>query len=336
MNMNENKKKVLITGATGFMGSYLVPKLVSENCEVRILVRDRNRALNLFGNTCEIVCGDITDSDSLKGCCDDIDVVYHMAALMGHDSPSEEAFNRFRKVNVDGVNNIISEAIKSGVKRFIHISSTAAMGLQDAEIVDETLECKPYTPYQMTKYEGELCVLDAVKNKQLPGLIVRPSMVYGPGFKGDFLTLAKVCKTGFFPKIGLGENLSPALYITDLVEGLWELASKGKVGEVYLLSSKESYSLKDTALIISKALKKRIIFVYVPRFCAVMGASMLEKLCSLVGKKPMVTKRNIQSISKNRTVDISKLINDVGFIPKVPLQEGLPKTICYFQEQKYI
>lgn len=328
---------ILVTGATGFMGSYLVPKLIENGYNVRLLVRDKTKAEKLFGKKCEIFVGDIENENTIKGCCNDIDIVYHMAALMGHDLPSPEAFEKFRKVNVNGVANIINEALGSHVKKFIHISSTAALGLQETiAYVDENTECKPYTPYQVTKREGELCVLDAVKNKGLPAIIIRPSMVYGPGFKGDFLTLAKVCKTGWFPKIGRGGNLSPALYITDLAEALVKFIDRGTFGEIYLLSSKDSYTLEETAKIIAKSLKIKIKFVYVPRWMAVEGASLLELICKIFKKKPPVTKRNIQSVSSDRIVNISKMIETTGFEPKIPLSVGLPMTIKFFKEQKYL
>lgn len=318
------------------MGTYLVPELIKNGYIVRLLVRNIDKARKLFGDSCEFFEGNIDDAETLKGCCEKIDIVYHMAALMGHDSPSPEAFERFRKTNVRGLQNIVKEAEKNQVKKFIHISSTAAIGLQKAKYIDENIECRPYTPYQVTKREGELFVLEEVKNKNFPAIIVRPSMVYGPGFKGDFLTLTKVCKTGFFPKIGNGENLSPALFITDLVDALIKFIDKGKIGEIYLLSSKESYTLDETAKIIGSALNKRIKFIYVPRGLAIMGAGILEHTCRLLNKKPLVTKRNIESVSTDRIIDISKLSKEIGFEPQIPLKKGLPKTIQYFNEQNYI
>lgn len=336
VEVEREKMNILVTGATGFMGTYLVSRLIECGYKVRALVRDEDKARRVLDKSCEIFVGDIEKEETLIGCCDNIDVVYHMAALMGHDSPSPEAFEKFRKVNVNGVTNIIREAKKSNVVKFIHISSTAAMGLQKTIRINEETECRPYTPYQVTKREGELCVLAEFEKSGFPAVVIRPSMVYGPGFKGDFLTLAKVCKSGWFPKIGSGANLSPALYITDLVEALVKVIDKGKTGEIYMLSSKESYTLKETAEIIGSALGKKIRFVYIPRNIAIMGAGILEFICRQLGKKPPVTKRNIQSVSTDRIVDISKLSKALEYEPSISLDIGLPKTIRYFVEQKYL
>lgn len=328
--------KILVTGATGFIGSYLIPRLLEKNHHVRLLVRDVDKARKMFSNECEIIYGDITEKETLKECCDSIDIIYHMAALMGHDSPSPEAFQRFRLVNVEGVRNIIEEAKKVDIKKFIYISSTAALGLQKITVVNEKTVCKPYTPYQVSKREAELLVINEIEKNHFPAIIIRPSMIYGPGFKGDFLTMAKVCKTGFFPKIGKGKNLSPALYITDLVSALADFTEKGRIGELYMLSSAESYSLKETATIIGKAIGKNIRFIYIPRGVAVLGAEILEHLSKLFKKKPIVTKRNILSVSQDRIIDITKVRREVGYKPEVPLSVGLPKSVQYFIEQNYL
>ena len=326
---------ILVTGASGFMGERLVKCLLQKGYKIRVLVRDKEKGRKFEGE-CEIHIGDITKKNSLSGCCEKIDVVYNLAALMGHDSPSPEAFSKFRKTNVEGLKNLVDEAKKSHVKRFIHISSTAAMGLLKEKIVDENTACKPYTPYQVTKREGELLLLKEYRDNGFPVIILRPSMIYGPGFKGDFLTLAKVCKTGFFPKIGTGKNLSPALYISDLIDLFPNCVERGKEGEIYIVSSERSYGLRETALIISKALKKRVRFIFVPRFLAIWGAGALEMLCHVLKKHPPVTKRNIQSTVTDRVFNVEKAKKELGFKQKVSLEKGLTETVKYFLEQKYI
>lgn len=328
--------KILVTGGTGFMGTYLVPLLLSQGHKVKLLVRNVQKAQELVGDRCEIVHGNIEDIATLEGICDGIEIVYHMAALMGHDSPSKEAFEKFRRVNVEGVRNIIRIAKKGNVRKFIYISSTAAMGLQNVVNIDEETECRPYTPYQVTKREAELLILDEVKKNQFPAVIVRPSMVYGPGFKGDFLTISKVCKTGFFPRIGRGKNLSPALYIEDLAEALMRFIDHGKIGEIYLLSSNQSYSLEDTVRIIGKAMGRKICFVYIPKCLALLAADILEKICRILKRNPPVTKRNIESVSQDRIINISKLCRELNFEPNITLSEGLPKSIEYYLSQRYL
>ncbi|MCI2048195.1 MAG: NAD-dependent epimerase/dehydratase family protein [Lachnospiraceae bacterium] len=330
------KRLVAVTGATGFMGKRLVQVLLDRGCEVRVFVRDRTRAVEAFGEKCEIVTGDTTDPDSLKGAFDGVDTVYHLAALMGHDLPGEAAFKKFRAVNVQGTKNVAAECRKAGVKHFIFISSTAAMGLiEDVAVVNEDTPCKPYTPYQVSKYECEQYLLQEFRTDGFPVIIVRPSMVYGPGYKGDFLTMAKLCKKGFFPEIGKGQNLSPALYITDEIEGLALLLDKGEPGQIYLLSSEKSYSLHETGEIIGKALGKKIHFVPVSTGFMLFCAGAMEKICGLAGKHSPVTRRNIRSVVTDRVFSTEK-IRALGFRQKVGLEEGLTNAVHYFVEQHYL
>jgi nucleoside-diphosphate-sugar epimerase len=329
------KHHVLVTGATGFIGKYLVEALLRQGHGVRALVRNKLEARKAFGESCEIFEGDVTIPESLKGCCEGIGIVYHLAALMGHDLPSPEAFERFRSVNLYGTSNLVRECEATGIKRFIHLSSTAAMGLLKETSVNEQSECRPWTPYQVTKYEGERFLLNEYKDNGFPVIVMRPSMVYGPGFKGDFLTMARVCKTGFFPRIGRGQNLSPALYITDLIDALTLFLEKGSLGEIYLISSTRSYSLREVAEIMGGALHKRVRFVYVPIWAALMGAGILEKLYALKKKHPPVTSRNICSAVTDRVFDISKAFA-VGFVQKIPLKVGLTQTMEYYMRQNYL
>lgn len=255
---------------------------------------------------------------------------------MGHDTPSQESFARFRKVNVEGLRNIVAEAKKSHVKRFIHLSSTAAMGLLEDALVNEVTSCKPYTPYQVTKYEGEQYLLEEWRKNGFPVIILRPSMIYGPGFKGDFLTLAKVCKTGFFPTIGHGKNLSPALYIDDLIDVLPKCIDHGRMGEIYLLSSEQSYPLRQASAIIGKALGKKLHYVYVPVGMAIFGARVLEKGMPLLGRRSPVTERNIRSTVTDRTFDVTKAKRELGFRQQVPLEQGLTEAVHYFVQEHYL
>jgi UDP-glucose 4-epimerase len=327
--------RILVTGATGFIGKYLVDALLRQGHEVRVFVRSEALAQKAFGKSCEIFEGDVTDPASLKGCCEKIDIVYHLAALMGHDLPSPEAFSRFRGVNLHGTLNLIRECKIADIKRFIHLSSTAAMGLLKDETVDEKSECKPCTPYQVTKYEGERAVLNEYKENGFPAIVARPSMVYGPGFKGDFLVMTKVCKTGFFPRIGRGKNLSPALYITDLVGALTLFLEKGALGEIYLVSSARSYSMREVVENIGDALNKKVRLIYVPVWAALAGASLLKKLYGLKKKNAPVTGRNIRSVVTDRVFDVSK-VSAIGFAQQVPLEIGLKQTVEYYLEQHYI
>lgn len=329
--------KILVTGATGFIGRNLVNLLREEGHYVRALVRDTECAKKLLGtDNIEYVVGDVTDKRSLENICNNISVVYHLAALMGHDLPSESAFRKFREVNTDGTKRIAESCLGTGIEKFIYVSSTAAIGLLKDKVVNEGTPCRPYTPYQVSKYEGELVVRELTEKRGLPGVVIRPSMVYGVGFRGDFATVAKVVKTGFFPKIGFGRNLSPALYIDDVVNCLNKVKEKAAVGATYIISSEESYELDKVARVIAKALKVKVRLIFLPKFAAIIGAWILERISLLVGKKPLVTARNILSATTDRVFDVSKAQRELGLRQSVTIEKGLSRTVEYFKTQGYV
>ena len=151
---------ILITGGTGFIGEHFVPELLKDNHSIRLLVRNIDKAKKLFGDKCEYFVADINDKEALKGCCDNIDVVYHMVAKVGNELPTEETLRQFREVNVEGTRNIVEEAKKANVKRFIFVSSIAAMGIVHEDVITEKSKCTPYLPYQISKYEAENMLIE--------------------------------------------------------------------------------------------------------------------------------------------------------------------------------
>ena len=323
---------MLITGATGFIGQKLVKRLTIEGHTCLCLVRNAEKAKGLLdlSNT-EFIYGDIREKLDLSAHNDKIDVVVHLAALMGHDPPSEEAFMKFRSINVDGTENVIDACMAINVKKFIHCSSTAAMGLLTDEVVNEESISKPYTPYQVSKYESELLVNKLYNKYEFPAVILRPSMVYGPGFTGDFLTMAKVVKKGFFPKIGFGKNLMPALYIDDLIDGIIKAIDNAKIGDTYIISSEKSYPLNRVIKIISQEVGVKCKSVFVPTPVALLGSWVLEKGCKLINRQPIVTYRNIKSTVTDRIFDVNKAKEVLGFQQRVSIEDGLSKTIAYYK-----
>ena len=110
---------ILVTGGTGFIGEYFIPQLIAQGHKVRLLVRNIDKARALFYEMCEYFVGDVTQRESIRGCCEEIDVVFHMVAKVGNQLPTDVAFEEFRLVNVQGTKNIIDEGKSSNIKRFV-------------------------------------------------------------------------------------------------------------------------------------------------------------------------------------------------------------------------
>lgn len=322
---------ILVTGASGFIGRNLIPALIERGHHVRLLVRDLEKGKAFFQNQCDYFVGDVTKRKSLSGCCSGIDLVYHMAAKVGNELPNHKNLWDFRKVNVEGTRNLMEECKCGGIRRFIYISSIAAMGIVKDTPINEKSKCNPYLPYQISKLEAEMLVKEAFEKNGFPGICVRPTKVYGAGEQEySYLTLAKLCKKGIFPKVGRGRNDTSNLYITDFVQGLTKLLDHGAHGSTYIMTSNESISLMDTGNLIADLLGKKITVIPVPAALMVRSAAMEETLFLAFKKKPVVTKKNIEAILSNRVYDIGKARDELHFSPQVSLREGIRRTVEWY------
>jgi nucleoside-diphosphate-sugar epimerase len=324
--------KILITGGTGFVGRYLVNELISQGNFCRLLIRRKsNTEWLLKKNQVELWHGDITRPDTLKDIAKDMDYVYHLAAV-GHVSAiSEEAYKNFIRVNVDGTKNLIIECAGFNIKKFVHFSSTAAMGLIKKKLVDERDVPQPVTPYQKSKLESEKVALSLGKEYKVPTVVIRPCMIYGINGKGEFLKMCKLMSRGLFPRVGFGKNLTPLVHVSDVVQGAIKSAEKGIPGEEYLLASEHSIELSELRSIVMNALGKKALYPYVPVWFMFFAAWCFEMASRLTGKAPIVTRRNIASTVWDREFSIEKAKKDLGFNPQVSFQDGISKTVGWFK-----
>jgi nucleoside-diphosphate-sugar epimerase len=327
--------KYLITGATGFIGPHLIKRLVSAGHHCRCLVRNSSdlRVLNELG--VELVEGDITRAETLKSIAEGMDRLIHLATL-GHMSNFSVTESMFEAINVQGALNIMNEAMRAQVARVIHCSTVAAMGICAEVPATEQSTCNPHHPYGRSKLKAENKILALAANKGLPVAIVRFSMVYGPGDPRDILKLTRMAKKGLFPKIGNRPKLTPLIHVDDAVRGLLLASEKSKIGQIYLLTNDESLPFDDIRKILQHALGIRRLPIYVPERVALGMASIIEKIYPLIGKIPLVSRKNIESTLADRVFSIDKAKEELGFEPEVDPMEGLSKTVKWYMEKGWV
>lgn len=330
-----HKLRYLITGAAGFIGPHLIRKMVSMGHQCRCLVRSKSNTESLKELGVELIEGDVTDSESLSGIADGIDCIFHMATL-GHMSNFEVTEDMFNKVNVQGTKNIMHEATKSGVQRAVHCSSVAAMGICPEVPANEETNCNPHHPYGRSKLAAEREVLRAVDDYALPAIIVRFSMVYGPGDWRDMLKLTRMAKKGLFPKVGNRPKLTPLIHVDDAVDGLLLSAEKGRIGQTYLISNQESIPFDDIRKILQKALCVNRIPLYLPEWMALSIATLSEKIFPLIGKVPPVSRKNIESTLADRVFSIEKAKRELGFEPDIDPIQGINETVEWYKREGWI
>lgn len=332
--------KILVTGATGFLGRRLVRRLSEAGHDCRCLVRPSSDVSGLSDlRGVEFFTGDITTPDSLAGMAAGIEVVFHLAALMGHVgafSATKEQWEQFRRLNVAGLRNVADRFVGRSLKRFVFVSSTAAMGLVADLAADETTPLRPKTPYQCSKAEAEELLRSYFAEKKLPIIILRPSVFYGPGRVGDLYRLAKFAKQGLLPHIGWGKNLSPLVHVDDLVEACLLAMEQGRSGEIYIITSARSYEMRELTQALKAALQVKPREFTVPVSAALAVAFLAEVGFRLFGIRPVITMESVRSIATDRQFNIAKAQRELGFVPKRGLEECVKDSVAWLREQKLI
>ncbi len=327
--------KYLITGATGFMGPHMVARLRQENHDCRCLVRSTSKGDAIQALGAEMVEGDVTRPDSIHGMAEGVDRVLNLATL-GHMSNFTVTESMFEAINVNGALNVMREALRAGVPRVVHCSSVAAMGICEDVPATEESRCNPHHPYGRSKLKAEQEIRALVQQENLPAVIVRFSMVYGPGDWRDILKLTRLAKKGLFPKVGSRPKLTPLIHVRDAVEGALLACEKGRVGESYLITNRDSIPFDELRQILQKAMHIRRLPLYAPEWAALTAASIIEKIFTLVGKSPPVARKNIESTLADRVFSVEKACRELGFEPRVDPEEGLRETVAWYRGQGWV
>ena len=197
-------RTALVTGATGFLGGHLVRRLMQDGWRVRALVRGDSRSRGLPEGV-TAVAGDLTRPSALGGVTAGVEVVFHAAAATASAFSSGARHEKlFMSVNRDGTEAIAREAARAGA-RFVHVSSTAAMGLagsSDGETIDETSPLLPTTPYGRSRKMAEEVVAALCRSADLDSVVLRPCTIAGPGNDGgDVMLLVRMAGLGAVPVV---------------------------------------------------------------------------------------------------------------------------------------
>lgn len=324
--------KVLVTGATGFIGSHLAERLVEEGYSVRALVRQSGDTSLLEPLGVEIVYGDIRDAVAAEKAVGGCGQVYHLAAkTTRHRSPKQEYY----EINVEGTNNIARAALKAGVGRLVYGSTVGAYGLIRKFLVDEGTETNPNTPYRKTKLLGEEAVLSYNKKEGLPVVIARISSVIGPRSL-NWLGLFQTVAAGHFRMLGSGENHIQMGYVSDVVDGLRRCAEAGGIeGNLYIITGKEAVTLKQMVNMIAEESGVKISSKRSPE----LPFRLFHNLGSFVYRRfgfELPRTHDYELFLSNRVFNISKAQKELGYEPKVFVKEAIQQTVKWYRENGYI
>lgn len=328
--------KILITGATGYIGHRLALALAERNDEVHVLARNPQSGNIPQHENIRVFAGDITDKPSMTAAIKECRQVYHTAALV-------KAFDKdaslFYKVNVEGTRNLLESALENGVERFVFTSSCSVIGptLQAAMCESDKRISPLDNDYDATKYLAENLVKEYGR-KGLQTVIVSPSKVFGPsGFDTKSISVNKVIdrfikgEPTFIPKPS--KLIANYCYIDDVVAGHILAMSKGNVGENYILGG-ENISFSEFFQTIGTFSEKKSKLIEIPKFVMKTIAFVQWLQFKATDKEPLITENGIKQIYCNKIFSSDKATRELGY-EITPLREGLQRTIHFLKNQRH-
>jgi nucleoside-diphosphate-sugar epimerase len=314
-------RSLLVTGASGFIGSHLVRAALASGYRVRALLRDRRQTQAL--GPVEPFEGDLLEPGSLAGIADTIDYVVHCAGVLGKWGRPESLLY---DVNVQGSLNLLRACRGAGWRRFLHLSAGGVTGPLQVRQVDESHPCRPATAYENSKLLGEQTVLEQAQAWNLPASVLRPTFTYGPGDPHK-LPLFRAIQRGRFVFIGSAESVLHPVYIDDLIGGILLALERARDGETYILGGERPVTKSELVFAIADALGARRPWIHLPLWIAGPAAGALEWLGQHLHFEPILTRSRVSMMSENFGYTIDRARKQLGYAPQTSLADGIRQTV---------
>lgn len=322
--------KIFVTGAPGWLGTRFV-ELVSgkklacqrNDYSIKCFALGGSDVADLQAVNAEIVYGDIRDPESLEGKMEGCDYVVHIAGII-HPKKTKELYD----INNIGTRNILKEALATGVKRVVYISSNSPAGFsRNGQLFSETDPPHPYMKYGKSKYLAEQAVREAAESGKIEAVILRPCWFYGPRQPDRQTKFFKMIKSGAPVLFGDGSNLRSVSYVDNIVQGIiLALEKDGISGQTYWIADERPYTTLEIYQTIADLLNvgelkpKKIpgwssyIFEMIDRVLQSVGLYIKE--IHVAGE-----------MSRNIACSVEKAKKELGYKPEISLEEGMKRSI---------
>jgi len=325
--------KTLLTGATGFVGSAVLRRLLAASHEVRVLVRPSSDRRNLAGLPIEIAEGDLCDAASLARAVAGCGALVHAAADYRLWVPDPAAMER---ANVQGTQALMRAAADAGVTRIVYTSSVATLGLvARGEPADESTPVDLHAmigPYKRSKFMAEAAV-EAMARNGLPAVIVNPSMPVGPRDikptpTGRMIVDAASGRIPLYTETGLN-----VVHVDDVAEGHLLALQRGRVGEKYILGG-EDMTLRGLLTLIAALSGRRPPRFRLPHSAALPIAYAAEGWARLTGGAPLASVDEVRMARKRMHFSSDKAQRELGYRPR-PARDAVADALAWFREAGY-
>lgn len=324
--------RILLTGASGLIGSYVLQYLLQQNINTNILVRDPAKFNSHISTDLNIYEGNVIDYETVQQAIKDCDIVIHLAAYISaaEDNPAE-----FEKTNVDGTKNLLKAAVENNVEKFIFSSSLAAHQYLQHSIINEESLIYPekyFSKYAETKAKAERLVIKYSKYG-LPYVIIFPTRVFGIGPLTDANGATKAVylylKNRLPFLIDGGEQYSNWSFVEDVAKGIILTATTNVTNQLYILGG-ENKTLVDVYRIADRLSGKNHFKLSIKSKSAMIVTSGIEQFARLTNTKPLVTKEWLGYLLESYKISSGKAVAELNYAI-TPFDNALSKTISWIK-----
>lgn len=327
--------KILITGATGYIGHKLALEAARKNYTVHILVRDTRSPLLPVHPNIIAFKGDITNKTSVAVAMEGCTKVMHAAAIAKLSAKNNSIFY---SVNVEGTRNMLDAALAAGVKKFVFTSSGAVIGPSGKYPMNESDPriAAFENDYEISKHWAEELVKEYCR-RGLFAIIVAAPRVYGPGHDCNGNTMNSLLKKIISMKMAFMPSFDNVVanyaFVDDVVNGHFLAMEKGLGGEKYILGG-ENLSYRSFFQTIKEAENKKIKLIRIPATLLKLWSFIYMILCGLFRKETHISPRIVDRLAQNRALSCEKAIRQLGY-SITPFAQGIQKTILYLKNKNY-
>lgn len=322
--------KVLVTGASGFLGSHTAERLQHAGHELRLLMRKTSSTEHLTDVHYERVEGDVADAASLRRAVEGMDAVVHIAGLM-----SAKTYEEYEAINARATGELLYAAKDAGVQRFVYASSLAAGGPSPNGHVQPIEPSLPISPYGKTKLAGEFLV--RAERLRLNTSVVRLPVIYGPRDRG-LLPFFIMANLGFLTVYGNGENKLSWIHVYDAADALATVLERSeRPGSVFTVCDGPPHTWTELATGVGDAFGKNLKVIKVQGGLAAGVASVANLVSGISKSRLPLTSEKVQEMSHRYWVcDNAEIEQQLGWRPDVPYREGIRDTLAWYREHDWL
>lgn len=325
-------KRVLVTGASGFIGQHLIAGLVLRRVRIDALVRQRSQ-LPKWGQEVTVIEGDICkrgDLDWLKG---DYDVIFHLAGRTHAVSDMAGDEPLYESTNVGGTRHLLEIAEVKGARGVVFLSSVKAMGEESAGCLDESTEPEPATAYGRSKLAAERLVFDYGKRTGMHVVCLRLPMVYGPGNKGNLFRMISAIDHGRFPPISSVKNVRSMVHVANVVDAALLAATHPSANDqTYIVTDGRPYSTGEIYELICRALGKPVPRWSVPLPVLKAMGYMGDTIGRIRGKRWLFDSDALEKLTGDAWYSSEKISCELDYRPRINFEDALPEMIAWYRE----